>query len=178
MNIGGLPFADVGGRRTTLVPLDQLRAFAGRRRDPANAGGTAEVQAEIEARQAEARRVGCDRLYFDGMVMAGLQAITSGLSLKPGECALADVPARLARYRAGVRYQGRSRRVSVPLGAGIRYRVGRFGGRRISEPQLRVEDTGRLVVTNQRIVFVGQQRAVAVPRSKILQLVPARDGFQ
>ena len=86
---------------------------------------------------------------------------TDGIVLKAGERAFYTATgAALIEYRAGARqFVGRSSGVSVPIGFGMRYRVGQTRGRVVqAPPQETAIDTGVFVVTNQRAVFRGAKQ--------------------
>lgn len=83
---------------------------------------------------------------------------TDAIMLKAGERAFYSYAgAALIEFRAGARhYSGRSSGVSVPIGFGMRARVGQSRGRITQDPPRETPvDVGQLVITNQRIVFRG-----------------------
>ncbi len=54
------------------------------------------------------------------------------------------------------RYSGGSQGFSIPLGAGIRYRVGSFKGTMIPGEEMQMDkDQGMVKLTNQRLIFAG-----------------------
>jgi hypothetical protein len=66
---------------------------------------------------------------------------------------------------------------SVPLGHGIRFRVGSYRGQTIREEHLTTVDQGSVVVTTQRVVFNGSRRSLVIPANKIVNTVVYRDGL-
>jgi hypothetical protein len=68
--------------------------------------------------------------------------------------------------------------VPVPLLHGVRARVGGFKG--VPVDRTVHEDGGRgvLHITNQRILFTGQEQSVAIPYAKVLGVVLYADGFE
>ena len=58
--------------------------------------------------------------------------------------------------RTPSRYTGGSQGFSIPLGAGIRYRVGSFKGTMIPGEEMQMDkDQGMVKLTNQRLIFAG-----------------------
>ena len=58
--------------------------------------------------------------------------------------------------RTPSRYSGGSQGFSIPLGAGIRYRVGSFKGTMIPGEEMQMDkDQGMVKLTNQRLIFAG-----------------------
>jgi hypothetical protein len=96
------------------------------------------------------------------------------IALKKGERGL------LVLYGAGLfesrrgpgQFVGRSQGVSIPLGhSGVRYRVGQSRGHFVQgteEPT--IIDTGTVVVTNQRVVFVGANRTTEWAFAKLISI--------
>jgi len=68
--------------------------------------------------------------------------------------------------------------VPVPLLHGVRARIGGFKG--VPVDRTVHEDGGRgiLHITNQRILFTGQEHSVATPYTKVLGIVLYADGFE
>jgi hypothetical protein len=99
------------------------------------------------------------------------------LVLKHGEIAAVSVPATLSRYRTRTQYIGASQGLSIPLGHGLRYRVSEFRGQPIQVEALTSVDQGSLVVTNQRVVFLGGKRDVSTPVAKLLQIEAFSNGL-
>jgi hypothetical protein len=147
----------------------------------------ADVRAEaVKAYDSEIkrRRDAIGSLGFDSLLTAadlqahGPRPIASPLVAKRGEEAYLSIPAELARNRSRTRYQGASQGLSFPLGhTGIRYRIGTFRGYPVSQETLTAIDTGTLVLTNQRIAFVGARRSLAMALDKILHVESYRDGL-
>ena len=69
--------------------------------------------------------------------------------------------------------------VSVPLGAGIRYRVGGVRGRSVVVgSELIVQDAGGLHVTNQRVVFTGTAKTLEFRNDRMVGLEQFNDGLR
>src|SRR5579859_6504495 len=96
------------------------------------------------------------------------------IALKKGERGLLVVNgAGLFESRRGPgQFVGRSQGVSIPLGhSGVRYRVGQSRGHYVQgteEPT--VIDSGTVVVTNQRVVFVGANRTTEWAYAKLISM--------
>jgi hypothetical protein len=101
----------------------------------------------------------------------GAAEVESPLILKRGEKASMVMPATLARNQSRRQWVGGSQGFSFPIGhTGIRYRVGSFHGHPVEQQFLGHLDTGRLVVTNQRIAFIGQLKSTSIPLAKLLHV--------
>lgn len=59
-----------------------------------------------------------------------------------------------------VDYKGAS--VSIPVGAGVRFRVGSISPQRVTTRELQLVDRGRLVITNKRLFFDGQAKNTTI----------------
>jgi hypothetical protein len=100
------------------------------------------------------------------------------LTLRPGEAIFATVDgASLIEERSGGgRWVGRSSGVSVPIGLGVRYRVGSSRGHYVkAAPVPTAIDRGAITVTNQRLVFRGARQARECLFAKMLGYDYARD---
>jgi hypothetical protein len=101
----------------------------------------------------------------------GPKEVESPLILKRGERACTVVSATLARQHTRRQWVGGSQGFSFPIGhTGIRYRVGSFHGHPIEQQSLAKLDSGTLVVTNQRLAFIGQVKSTSVPFTKLLHV--------
>jgi hypothetical protein len=75
-------------------------------------------------------------------------------------------------------YVGASQGVSIPIGhTGIRYRVGTFHGQPVQQTSLSQVDSGQLVLTNRRIVFIGSQKSVLTSLEKIVHVEQYTDAL-
>lgn len=146
--------------------------------EEADTDRAAALKEELERRIQTINQTGYDYLYEAACIKkAGLIPVPVPLMLKSGESGYMSVTASLARYVSSTRYVGGSHGVSIPLGHGFRYRVGAFAGQPVKSTELSEVDTGTVVLTNQRLVFVGAQKSVAVPIEKILSLEVFPDGL-
>jgi hypothetical protein len=172
---------------TGLASADDLLTQA----DSANARAT-ELEAARSAASAEFRRLteeisrrnsvvhglGFDALGIQAdLSVNGIRPAASTLVLKAKEVAAVQVPATLCRFATQTRYVGASQGVSIPLGHGLRYRVSGYQGHPIESQYLAQVDMGQLVVTNQRLVFLGAKKDVSVPLAKLLQVEPYSDAI-
>lgn len=132
---------------------------------------------EIAKRRQVLNTLGFDALGIEAdLSVNGIRPIATGLVLKAKEVAALDVTATLCRFATKTRYVGASQGVSIPLGHGLRYRVSSYRGQPVQSQYLARVDTGHLVVTNQRLVFLGSKRDVSVPIAKLLHLEPYSDA--
>lgn len=99
-----------------------------------------------------------------------------GLVLQKGEICHWEETAGLRIRRTQREYVGRTSSVSIPLGHGIRYRVGGFKGRPIDHTIHEDGGNGILHITNQRICFTGVH-AVAIGFKKMVSVNGFEGGF-
>jgi hypothetical protein len=93
------------------------------------------------------------------------------LLLKQGESALLDVQVQLLKEVTDREFHGGSQGVSIPIGAGVRYRVGAVRGHMVTiGTHWTTADTGTLTVTDQRIVFHGGRKTLEFPFAKLVTL--------
>ncbi len=133
---------------------------------------------EVRKRKEVSAHLGFDALGVQADLMAnGPKPISTDLVLKPKEIALASRAATLCRHRARTQYVGGSQGLSIPLGHGFRYRVSSFRGHPVQSDVLAQLDQGTLVVTNQRLVFLGSKRDLSTPVGKLIQIESFSDGI-
>jgi hypothetical protein len=133
---------------------------------------------EIKRRQDLVAKVGFDALGAQADLMVnGIRPIPTSLVLKPKEFAAVETPAALCRFTTRTQFVGGSQGISIPLGHGFRYRVSSFRGHPVQSQQLSRIDSGKLVVTNKRLVFLGSKRDVSTPLAKVLQVEPYSDAI-
>lgn len=75
-----------------------------------------------------------------------------------------------------VNYSGIS--ASFKIAKGIRYRVGNIKPQRVTVDKLVEIDKGRLYVTNNRIIFMGNRKNFNIKYQSILSIVPYTDGVE
>jgi hypothetical protein len=141
--------------------------------EAADAESTANgVNEEIQRRADSERELGFDAPYLAAYLKThGPTPIESPLIMKKGEQACLAVAATLARQQTRRQWVGGSQGFSFPIGhTGIRYRVGSFHGHPIEQQSLGSLDAGTLVVTNQRIAFIGKVKSTSTPFAKLLHV--------
>ena len=92
-----------------------------------------------------------------------LPVVDSPIPLRDGEAChwvgeVEWLELRVATSR--VDYKGAS--VSIPVGAGVRFRVGSIAPQRVTTRELQLVDRGRLVITNKRLFFDGQAKNTTI----------------
>jgi hypothetical protein len=168
-------------KTTSLADADTIRAQASAAETEATtfnseaASGiiaAGSLSAEIQQRSESERELGFDGPYLAAYMQTyGATPVQSPLILKKGEQASLAVPATLARQQTHQQWVGGSQGFSFPIGhTGIRYRVGSFHGHPIQQQFLGKLDTGTLVVTNQRIAFIGHVKSTSSPLAKLLHV--------
>ena len=55
--------------------------------------------------------------------------------------------------------------------------MGGYGGTSESHDELRAADQGPLVVTNQRLIFIGVRRTISVPLEKVIEVEAYSDAL-
>jgi len=136
------------------------------------AAGIALGQEEIQRRSDAEHEMGFDAPYLAATLRTnGPQGIQSPLILKKGEQACLAAAASLARQQTRRQWVGGSQGFSFPIGhTGIRYRVGSFHGHPVEQQLLGKLASGTLVVTNQRIAFIGGTKSTSVVFAKLLHV--------
>lgn len=156
--------------RTTAADLAKQSAIA--------ADQAKRLDDELQRRRSVVRELGFDALGIQADLQAnGIRPIDTNLVLKPREVAAYQTPAVLCRFATRTQYVGGSQGVSIPLGHGFRYRISSFRGQPIQSQYLAEVDTGQLVVTNIRLVFIGAKRDVATPLAKLVSVEPYSDAI-
>ena len=127
---------------------------------------------ELKRRNEAELEMGFDAPYLGAYLKTyGAQEVQSPLILKRGERAFLVVTATFARRQTRRQWVGGSQGFSFPIGhTGIRYRVGSFHGHPIEQQSLTSLDTGKLIVTNQRVAFIGQAKSTSIPFAKLLHV--------
>lgn len=99
--------------------------------------------------------------------------------LKPREVAHVQVAADLLKEVVHRETRGRTSGVSIPIGLGLRYRVGAYSGKSVVVgTSIEVADKGVLCLTSQRAVFKGSRQSVECAYAKLLGVNVFTDGIQ
>ncbi len=108
------------------------------------------------------------------------QVHSSRLIQKKGEVVHLELDATLLKDVTIRQSQGGYSGFSFPIGkTGIRYRVGGYRGQSVEVGTKRVPaDTGVLVISSQRAVFLGTKKTIELPFSKLVSLTLFTDGVQ
>ena len=106
-----------------------------------------------------------------------VEADTS-LLLKKDEASLLDVAADLLKEVADREFRGGSQGVSIPIGGGMRYRVGQYRGHMETiGHHWTTADSGRLTITDKRIVYHGGRKTLEFPYAKMATLNAYADAI-
>lgn len=98
---------------------------------------------------------------------------------QPGETVYASFGVSLLKEVVRREFRGRSSGVSMPLGLGIRYRTGSARGRSVVVgTDVVVAASGQLVLTDQRAIFLGDQKTLEFRRDKLVGLEQFTDGLR
>jgi hypothetical protein len=130
------------------------------------------AEQEIQRRSEAQSEMGFDAPYLAATLSTrGPQPVESPLILKKGEQACLAAPATLARQQTRRQWVGASQGFSFPIGhTGIRYRVGSFRGHPVEQQLLGKLDSGTLVLSNQRLAFIGSTKSTSVAFAKLLHV--------
>lgn len=122
---------------------------------------------------------------FEELAIAGINSgrfpalPNPSIMLKRGETAYASFSASLMKDQTVREFRGGSSGVSIPLGHGVRYRVGGVRGRSVVIGTTTVvQDSGLLTVTSQRAVFTGRTKTLEFRNDKLVGLEQFADGVR
>jgi hypothetical protein len=100
-----------------------------------------------------------------------IAADDTSLLLHEDEKALYDSPAYLLKEVIDRELRGASQGISVPLGHGVRYRVGSVRGHMVTIGSHWTDaDEGVLTLTNKRLVYHGERQTIEFPLAKLSTL--------
>jgi hypothetical protein len=126
-----------------------------------------------------------DHQLFEELVIAGIndgrfpRLPNPGIMLKRGEEAHASFSASLMKEQAIREFRAGATSVSIPLGHGIRYRVGGVRGRSVVVgAAMVVQDSGVLYVTNQRVLFAGRAKTLEFRNDRLVGMEQFTDGLR
>jgi hypothetical protein len=164
-----VPDADLV-RKEAAAAADQAKQLESEAEGVAATAALAEE--EIKRRGDAQSAMGFDAPYLAASFSTrGPQPVQSPLILKKGEQACLAVPATLARQQTRRQWVGASQGFSFPIGhTGIRYRVGSFRGHPVEQQFLTKLSAGTLVVSNQRLAFIGSAKSTSVVFTKLLHV--------
>lgn len=166
-----VPLEEKGPIRDQAVAAEsQTRELE--RQAATDATAAAAAKDELKRRTDAEHDLGFDAPYLAAHLKAyGPQDVESPLILKRGEHACWAAPATLARQQTRTQWVGGSQGFSFPIGhTGIRYRVGSYHGHPIQQQFLGKLAAGTLVITNQRIAFIGEAKSTNIPLAKLLHV--------
>ena len=106
---------------------------------------------------------------------------SSPLVLKKGEVVHHADKAILEEVKSvSLGYSGGSHGVSIPIGGGIRYRVGAYRGHVQREDRLLETSRGALIISNQRLFLhpFPEHKPLSIPLNKILSYQCFEDGIE
>ena len=106
------------------------------------------------------------------------KTMCTSLVLLKDEVCYWEERAGLLLQRTKREYVGGSGGVSVPVGHGVRVRLGAFKAVPIEKSVYEDGGIGVLHITNQRICLTGQLQSVAIPYKKIINCSGFKNGFE
>ena len=103
----------------------------------------------------------------------------SHLMAKRGEIIHLETGATLMKEVVDREFRGGSQGVSIPMGHGVRFRTGGFHGKSVVVgTHLATADTGPIVVSSTRIVFLGGRKTIETPYTKLAGIDAFSDGIR
>jgi hypothetical protein len=108
-----------------------------------------------------------------GLAQGGVFLPSEGttLILNKDEVSLLDTPVSLLKEVTDREFRGGSQGVSIPIGGGMRYRVGAVRGHMVTiGSHWTVADEGVLTVTDRRAVYHGGRKTLEFPFAKLATL--------
>lgn len=141
------------------------------------------AKAALQARNAAVALWQADVAAIDKLIAVftaasnGQDAVANTLMQKSGERTLWSGPAVFHEAgRTPTRYAGGSTGVSVPIGGGIRFRVGAMQGQAIPGVELQMDkDQGIVMLTTERVIFTGPLKSIQWDFDNILMISTTPD---
>ena len=123
-----------------------------------------------------------EKVYIDALQgkLPALQSLSTNIILHKGETAFLEERSNLLEPHSVRVYNAGAQGMSVPIPGlkGVRYRVGGLKGSSESHEELKQIDSGTLLLTNKRIIFVGDKRSKTIKLEKIIQVEPYKDAVR
>lgn len=141
------------------------------------------AKAALELHQAELAAWQEDLASIDKLITVftaasnGQDSVANTMTQKPGEQTLWSAPAIFHEVgREPSRYVGGSTGVSVPIGGGVRFKVGAQRGALVPGAELQMDkDQGIVMLTTERLIFVGPLKTQEWDFDKLLMLSTTDD---
>lgn len=128
----------------------------------------------------EGKRNQLNRLKYLWQIENGeIPSIDVTLSLENGEKCYFQSNCKWFEMRTVTRrvnYSGAT--ASISIMKGVRYRIGTISPRRVTNEELTEIESGKIYLTNKRIIFIGGNRNLTVRLPKILSFIPYTDGVE
>ena len=158
---------------TTLTPMGFFADFKAKR---ALKAATKQYNSLLEIWQED---LACLRKIIEAITAAseGKDSVPNTLMQKAGEHTLWSATGIFHETgRTASQYVGGSTGVSVPIGGGIRFRVGAMKGQVVPGIELQVDkDQGVVMLTTERLIFTGPNHTREWNFDKLLQLSTTDD---
>lgn len=134
---------------------------------------------EVRMREEAQRRMGFDSLHLAAYYLTnGMPAIPSPIELPAGEVAYLAVDAQLARMPVATRQARTSAGSGVSAAhTGLRHWVGAFRNRAAPAKDLHQVDTGILVISSLRLMFIGSNESFAIALGAVFDMTIYDDGL-
>lgn len=107
-----------------------------------------------------------------------LPIIKPSAFLNKNEQAFLEEETKLTEPRAIRKYSGGTRGVGFRVMKGVYIGAGGRSGTSENHQEWRLIDTGKLIITNQRLIFLGGKENRAIPLKKILSLNVSLDAIE
>ncbi|MDQ6747144.1 MAG: hypothetical protein M3010_03430 [Candidatus Dormibacteraeota bacterium] len=168
----------VAAAQARAIQLEQ-QASADLERARALDAEAAPMAAEAEQREASIAAMGFDAVYTAARLALDPPApIDSPLALRGTEKAYLVEVAELARQKAAATPASLAEGLAFPVAqTGIPYRVGTYRARAIPQASLARLGSGVIVVTDQRLGFVGDLKSFSFALDTVVAVEQSRDGL-
>ena len=139
------------GKRLPVDCIDHFNSLA----DMLSVRDAGKIKGILDNLESEAERT---RRMNEIMEAKKLPVINVDVILKKQEEAYFDTQVIFYEERTKRIYQGGSAGTSIRVARGVSFRIGANKGNAVSEDYMKQIDTGEFIITNKRIVFVGENK--------------------
>ena len=101
-----------------------------------------------------------------------------GFMAEPGEAARYTCQAKVIGSHAEIEHVGGFSGASIRVARGLYIRSGGGSSHAVKHEVTGVDDSGTLVVTDRRLVFLGNAKTLVIPLTKIINVVQFTDGLR
>ena len=151
------------GKRLPVDCIDHFNSLA----DMLSVRDTGKIKGILDNLGNEAEKI---KRMNEIMSVKKLPVIDVDVILKKQEEAYFDTQVIFYEERTKRIYQGGSAGTSIRVARGVSFRIGANKGNAVSEDYMKEIDTGEFIITNKRIVFVGENKSWNIPLTKLMRI--------